>query len=187
MAGLFAELKWRGIPCEMAPEWAKRHVWAGTEVVLEDQIYVFANQLNMIRELEYEVDFIICDSPLPLSLVYGKKESKEFHHLVEEVWRRFDNYNVFLTRTKAYDPKGRLQNEEQARKLDDDIRTLLNVMHIDYHTLVATRELPVALADTLVKYRYGDVVRCPKRGFGQGCVPENNPLSEVCAFCGGAT
>ena len=38
MADVFAELKWRGVDCEQAPEFAKEKVWESTDSELDEQI-----------------------------------------------------------------------------------------------------------------------------------------------------
>ncbi len=44
-AGLFSELKWRGINCELATEYAKEKVWEESYAIFENQIYIFGKQL----------------------------------------------------------------------------------------------------------------------------------------------
>ena len=36
MAGVFSELKWMGVNCEMAPEFAKEKVWEGSLNILDN-------------------------------------------------------------------------------------------------------------------------------------------------------
>jgi len=81
MAGVFSELKLRGVNCEMAPEFAKEKVWEKSVNILENQIYVFGKQYNTIHRLLGQVDIIITDSPLLLSSIYGTNETKLFHQL----------------------------------------------------------------------------------------------------------
>ena len=47
-AQLFSELKWDGISCEMALEFAKDKVWEESYSVLENQTYIFGKQLHRI-------------------------------------------------------------------------------------------------------------------------------------------
>jgi len=42
MSGVFSELKWRGIDCEVAPEYAKEVVLSKSFEKLSDQLYIFA-------------------------------------------------------------------------------------------------------------------------------------------------
>jgi len=132
MAEIFSILKWRGINCEMAPEYAKEKVWEESLKVLEDSIYVFGKQLHTIHRLSDQVDVIVTDSPLLLSLIYAKDESEEFRKLVVEVFNRYDNFNIFLRRNKGYNQKGRLQTEDEAQEIDQEIKSMLKEWKISY-------------------------------------------------------
>lgn len=125
MAGVFSELKWMGVNCEMAPEFAKEKVWEGSLNILDNQIYVFGKQLHTIHRLLGKVEVIITDSPLLLSIIYGKNECKEFRDLVLAVYKKFNSWNIFLNRQKAFNPSGRLQTENEAKSIDRKILSLL--------------------------------------------------------------
>lgn len=155
MGSLFSELKWRDVNCEMAPEYAKEKVWERTTAVLEDQIYVFAKQLHSIERLLGQVEVVITDSPILLSLIYGKHESHEFRSLVVEVHNRHNTLNIFLERLKPYNPSGRLQDEEQARTIDDEIHDLLDGLSIPFVEYKATPDNVKALADLVSQRRIG--------------------------------
>ena len=60
-AGLFSKLKLAGINCEMVLEYAKELVWENNLETLDDQIYIFAEQLHRINRLKNKVDVIITD------------------------------------------------------------------------------------------------------------------------------
>lgn len=131
MAYIFSKLKYEGINCEMAPEYAKEVVWTDVNESkqlpgrLTDQIYIFGKQQNRIRRLNNKVQVVITDCPILLSLLYGKDKSDTFKQLVKETHNEFNNINIFLTRSKKYNPSGRLQNEEKAKELDSEIIDLL--------------------------------------------------------------
>ena len=149
MAGIFAELKWRGINCEMAPEFAKEKVWEKSTNILNNQIYVFGKQFNTIFRLDGQVEVIITDSPLLLSIIYGKNESELFRQFVLEVFNRHDNMNFFLERLKEYNPKGRLQTFEEAKEKDREIKEVLDFNKISYTMMEAKREVVVEIADKI--------------------------------------
>ena len=140
MAHIFAELKWRNIECEMAPEYAKDKVWEQTVAVLENQMYIFGKQHHRIWRLAPVVDVVVTDSPLILSCIYGRKMTPEFKAIVLQSFNVFDNFNIMLTRTKPYHPKGRLQTESEARDIDAEIRTLLMREGIPFTDYIAERE-----------------------------------------------
>ncbi|MCI0558913.1 MAG: hypothetical protein MN733_10490 [Nitrososphaera sp.] len=151
MAAVFAELKYRGLNCEMAPEYAKDKVWEESYHVLDNQIYVFAKQLHTIRRLIGKVDAIITDSPLLLSLHYGREESDAFKRLVIEMHHNMTRtLNIFLEREKDYNPSGRLQTEEEARNIDGVIRRIIDDNHVRYYVFPARREVVVPMADLIM-------------------------------------
>jgi len=134
MAGVFAELKFRGINCEMAPEFAKEKVWEGSLDILGNQLYIFGKQHHTVFRLLGKVDVIITDSPIILSLYYGKNCSDTFKKLVLEEFNKLNNINIFVDRIKAYNPKGRLQTEDEAKQIDKELLSILSNNNIEtYH------------------------------------------------------
>jgi hypothetical protein len=131
-AQIFSELKWQGVNCEMAREFAKDKVWEESFKVLDDQIYIFGKQQHRMKVLIGQVDVIITDSPLLLSVIYDKTGNQNFKNLVLDTHNQFENINVFLEREKPYNPKGRVQNEDKAKILDNQIKDLLNELNIPF-------------------------------------------------------
>lgn len=129
-AAVFAELKWAGINCEMTLEFAKDKVWEGSPNVLDNQLYILGKQQHKIHRLLGKVDVILTDSPLMLSMIYaGTMDPDRPHHpfnqLVMSEVKKLNRMNFYITREKHYNPKGRLQSEEKAKQLDQDIMTML--------------------------------------------------------------
>ena len=134
-AGVFAKLKLAGINCEMALEYAKDKVWEESNKVLDDQIYVFGKQLHRIFRLKDKVDVVITDSPILLSIIYDKTGNKYFSDLVLNQFNNFDNRNYFIERTTVYNPKGRLQTEDEAKEIDKVLLDLLNDCNFEYDSV----------------------------------------------------
>lgn len=127
-ARLFTMLKDEGIEVELVTEYAKDLVWEDRMKTLDNQLYVFAKQHHRINRLLGKVDVIITDSPLLLSVLYGRLNnniSETFEKLVCEVHSEMNTLDVFLNRVEPYNPNGRLQTEEEAKKIDATTKNLL--------------------------------------------------------------
>jgi len=139
-AELFSMLKWRGVNCEMALEFAKDKVWEESFKVLENQIYIFGKQLHRLHRLNGKVDVILTDAPLLFSLIYDKSKSDAFKMVVLEQYKLFNNSNFLLKRHKPYKTEGRMQNEKGAKALDVDISLMLQSHGIQHYSLPAKQE-----------------------------------------------
>lgn len=125
-AGVFAKLKWAGVNCEMALEYAKDIVWEGSLNKLSNQIYLFGKQHHRVFRLLGKVDVILTDSPIMLSLEYGQGDHyKNFREFVLSEYNKLNNCDIFLQRTKGYNPAGRTQTLEEAMAIDERLKTIL--------------------------------------------------------------
>lgn len=131
-AGIFNLLKLQGINCEEAIEWIKYQVYAKDTYVPTDQLYIFAKQRKILREIGDQVDVIVCDSPLLLSAIYDSEDSPLLRQLVIQEFDRFNNVNYVINRVKPYNPTGRYQNEQGAREYDQEIRRFLLQNDIEF-------------------------------------------------------
>ena len=146
-AEIFAALKWRGIECEEAPEFAKEIVWGEITNKLKDQNYIFAKQNHRLFRLRGQVNVIITDSPLLLSILYGQDMIPSFAPYVLNTISTYNNLNIFLKRTKPFNPKGRLQSFEEAKDLDSRILALLNKANLPYFEFDAKKGNGEIIAD----------------------------------------
>lgn len=132
-AHLYSALKWMGINCELVTEYAKDVVWEESFKILDDQIFVFGKQLHRLNILRGKVDVVITDAPLFNSILYYKgAHESTFVPLVLDVIKSMNNVNFFINRVKPYNPKGRIQTEDEARDLDIQVKNLLNKHGIEY-------------------------------------------------------
>ena len=140
MAHVFAELKWKGIDCEMVTEYAKDKVWEGSAHILANQFYVSGKQYHKLRRINGKVEVILTDSPILLGIHYGSNEPQEFKDLLVKYHNSFNNFNVFLKRVKPYNPNGRLQTEDKAKEIDEELYNLVGMQRGDFLETPATRE-----------------------------------------------
>lgn len=142
-AGLFYKLKKSGISTELVNEYAKEKVWEGHINILEDQLYVFAKQLRKIRRLDGKVDVVVSDSPILLCayyLKYNKHPIEFLRGMVVSQHNQMENLNIFLERTKPYNPSGRLGSEESSRAKDLEIKAMLESEKQSFITLIDNDE-----------------------------------------------
>ena len=142
-ADLFARLKWEHKDVELVTEYAKEIVWSENYKALNDQIYIFAKQNKRIERLRGKVDIIITDSPILLSLYYASKYGNyhlpsSFVELVKDMHHNHNNFNILLKRQKPYAELGRMQTEEEAMKIDEEIAIIVDDVCDDYVSTPAT-------------------------------------------------
>lgn len=152
-AALFAELKYRGYNTELVLEYAKEAAWEGRgKKIFAAQEYIFAKQHFRIAKVIDEVEFIITDAPLLLSLVYAPQDYlPSLRQVVRQAYDMYENIDVFLRRSeeKAFNPKGRLQNEEEANQLDVDIYEMLMDEKINVKEVPFSRRSPHSISEIM--------------------------------------
>lgn len=133
-AKIFSELKMLGINCELVGEFAKDKTWEHNDTALSCQEYIFGKQSYRLARCRDDVDVIVTDSPLPLTIIYtkDKKIVGPLTELVMAVFNSYDNINFFINRTKPYNPKGRNQTAEESDALSIEIKDLYNRLGIAY-------------------------------------------------------
>lgn len=134
-ATIFAALKKAGVNAELVTEFAKDKTWEHNIMAFGCQEYVFGKQSYRLRRCRDDVDVIVTDSPLPLSLIYNNNPALDYHftEVVKNVFNTYDNINFFINRVKPYNPKGRNQTEAESDQLGPLIKNLYdNILNIDY-------------------------------------------------------
>ena len=124
-AGVFFMMKNAGMKVEFVTEYAKDIVWAGRQKELDDQFYIFAKQHHRLHNLLGKVDFVVTDSPLLLTSVYGEFMPPSFHMLVRDLFMKYDNRSVFIERVKPYSIYGRNQTELEAHEIDRQVHQMI--------------------------------------------------------------
>lgn len=133
-AALFAELKWCGVNVEMAREFAKDLVWADRYHHMRIPAFILGEQSYRLATIANSVDVTVTDSPILLTRVYDKHGAQPA--LAKEIYDRYDNFDVLLTRVKRYDQKGRLQTEEEAIEKDREIVNMLREVGVPHVRVV---------------------------------------------------
>jgi len=133
-ASLFSTLKRMHKNCELVTEFAKELTYDESYRVMENQIWIFANQHHRMNRLKSKVDLIVTDAPLFNSVVYSKKgeNHKEFHNFVMSEFNKYDNLNVYLERETEYRQEGRYQDENGAKEIDNEVLRCFNYFNVPY-------------------------------------------------------
>ncbi len=146
-AGLYYEMKKLNYNVEMPYEFPKLLAWDKSYEMVKDQLYVLANQHRNIARLYGQVDYIIVDSPIMLSLVYKDRYSNDldypssfyrekFDEFVIDLHKQYNSLNVVLERDDSmFQRDGRFQDLEESKEIDIDITTTLIKSGIEYHTV----------------------------------------------------
>ena len=153
-AYIFAKLKMAGVNAELVTEFAKDKTWENNQKALANQVYVFGKQLYRITRCQDDVDVIVTDSPLLLSVIYNHSDilGEDFNNLVYKVFSSYDNANYFINRVKKYNPKGRNQTEEESDKIAVEVKEMLNKYCVDYTEADGILESADVIADTVLRY-----------------------------------
>lgn len=143
-AHLFAEMKYRGFHCELVREYVKMWAWQNKKVGPFDQMYLLGKQSKYESMLYGKVDYIVTDSPLLLCPMYERYYSgKElvapaaFNFIEDAKTKGVNHVNFVLSRTKPFDPRGRYEDEEGAKKVDIAVKQFLNDYSVPFHELTS--------------------------------------------------
>lgn len=137
---------------EIVTEFAKDLVYSKRfhELDGQNQLYVLAKQASRIHRLKEQVDYVVTDSPILLSLIYmAKNYYPSFNSLVLEIFNSYDNINIYLNRTKSYKPYGRMQTEEESNEIGNNILNILTSNNIEFHTIDGDINAPVKIFDII--------------------------------------
>ena len=147
-AQLFVELKKSQKNCELVTEFAKELTYDESYRVMENQIWIFANQHHRMHRLKKKVDYIVTDAPLFNSIVYSGKgeENKEFHQFVLREFSKYNNLNVYLKRETEYRQEGRYQDEDGAKKIDDEVIKCFKYFKVDFVEVGLERAVPTIIS-----------------------------------------
>lgn len=131
---LFAELKLRQKKVELVREYAKEMVYQDYDMHnLRNPIRIFILAEQMRREsiLHDKVDFLITDSPVLIAAYYYNNI-----HAIELAKQMLypNEYHFFIKRDDElpFEKYGRSHDEDEAKKIDDEMKTFLNKENIKF-------------------------------------------------------
>lgn len=130
-AAVFAELKSNGMNAELVTEYAKKKAWEEAYKVFECQMYVCAQQIYSMFTVSKHVDIIVTDSPIIMATAYNNGD-KLLDAILAREHKKYNNIDIFLNRVKKYNPKGRMQTEDEAKEKDKQIKAILKDNKIKY-------------------------------------------------------
>lgn len=125
------ELKSRGIESEYVPEYAKDVVYEHRNDLLNDQIYIFAQQNRRLKRLlDNDVEVAIIDAPIILSCVYcnyrNGEVSEHFEPLLIDMFNEYNNLNILLENTSGnYSEVGRVDSKSASEEIQGLIVDML--------------------------------------------------------------
>ena len=170
-AGVFEELKWRGVNAELITEFAKDKVWEENPAPFKDgsQLYLLGKQFYRMNRCRGGADILITDSPIYLSSFYLRQckdhqvltDFSSFDRVVYDVANSFTNLNYFLNRKKKYNPKGRLQTEEESDRIAKDLYAFFTEgtecqYTLEMTTLDGTKEAIAKIVNDVLTYLPGE-------------------------------
>lgn len=151
--GLAYEMKKRYIEVELVDEYAKRLVYANSKHMMADQLKILAeqNSRHFYASQPYNgIEYVVTDSPLLLSAFYAPDTyPKSFSDYVVDAFNSYNNFNIFIERTHPYNPKGRLQTEEESDADNIRMKDFLAQNNISYISMPASDDLPLKVLDLL--------------------------------------
>jgi hypothetical protein len=153
-AQLFGHMKALRLNVEYAPEYAKDLTWKKSNS-LDDQLYVLGKQHHRLYTLLDQVDYIITDSPLLLTMHYSGHSFKKFtkkpdidiikmcvDNMALALYTHYDNINFFVERgDRAYVTAGRSQSEDEAKVIDWQLKALLRQYKIPFTEVTSLAEV----------------------------------------------
>ena len=138
-AYIYFSMKEMGYKVELVREVAKEWAWEGREIGPFDQMAILGEQIRRESTLFGKVDYIITDSPAILGAFYFDYNHDEtfMNRMVKNYYNYSEShgvefYNFVLPRMKQYDPSGRFETEEEAKKIDYEIKHFLDEYQFEW-------------------------------------------------------
>ena len=138
-AMIFIRLKLLKYTVEYVQEYAKELVWRKRYRKLNDQFAVSEKQYKCFKAIDGYVDYIVTDGSLLHGLYYNRTNKNNLSNIektekyIINFFSKFENIVIFLERGDfEYEKEGRLQNENEAKQIDEQLKKLLMEKEIKY-------------------------------------------------------
>lgn len=147
-AELFARLKKMGIKTELVSEYIKDRIYDNHDSVINDQIFLFAQELHQLKNKIGKVDVIVHDGSLLLNINYDKYNNYQLYDLVISEYSKFNNLDFFLLRNNIkFENYGRIHNIEESLNIDNNIKNIYHKYNINFIELDSKDSV-----DKIIKY-----------------------------------
>ena len=144
-AGLFYKMKCKHLDVEIVFEYAKKLTYEKRfDILTSDQLTILAKQHRDISTIYNQRQFVVVDSPLLLSQIYFNPQTNPidsdlFIPLVIQLFNSYNNINFYIKRNDnlPFENKGRLQDLDQAKNIDDKVKNFLDNNNIECSYVLA--------------------------------------------------
>lgn len=156
-AGLFYQMKMAGYNVEEVTEYAKDMVWEERFNIFSDQIYILGKQNRRLLRLTDKVDYVLTDSPVLMGIAYmvNTPYNATLRQLIADVFLSYNNVNIFINRSHAYQEIGRNQTADESNVLAEQIKELLREFNIPFIELNSSEATPEVLLNLVKSYDAG--------------------------------
>lgn len=138
-----SRLKKENITTEYVSEYAKELVWENNARLLDgslqSQTHLFEEQNWRLQRLQGKVSVAVTDSPILLSLIYGKEITPALRQNILDAYHGYNNFDMFIQRGTYFEQAGRIHNLVESKAIDSHIHTLLRDNGIFYGTYTHDR------------------------------------------------
>lgn len=131
-AGVYFELKKKGINAELVREYVKKWAWEGRLPNRLDQLYITGKQTKAEHMLYGKVKVIITDCPVLMGVFYDKKYNNldttkiAVDTFLNETSAITERKHYVVKRSKQYDTSGRFCSENSAMNTDIELLDFLS-------------------------------------------------------------
>ncbi len=137
-AGVYAWMKSRNpqFHVELVREWVKLWAYERRNFGEWDQFYICSQQMAQETSMLQHVPMIVTDSPILMGAYYTTLHGCTYAEHLTKILLSYHNshksFDFMLRRNKVYVQHGRYQTEDQACKVDVDIRNFLQSLGVSY-------------------------------------------------------